>query len=252
MVRFRCPECSRGLRVPEAVIGRRLACPFCQSLFQSSFEEPAIDPISVVPTDNPKTDNVLTRWVPSKTGIMAAASKATDSARSAVQSVSNVAVNGASAAAEAVSSTAKRAAAGLTPFAQVATGFASVVLPGVGEVMSGKTAQGFATLAAFIGTTAVATTATGGAWVAVPIAIRVFSAVSASQSGKKLGEKLRDSIMESNADELQAAAAALREEAAAMEQADFEQLMLEREAEELKSLEAEPPKRKIVLLKIVN
>jgi len=225
-----------------------LACPFCQSLFQSSFEETSAEPIST--PDDLKAGNALTRWIPSKSGIIAAASNASDSARTAIQSTSKFAVDGASAAAGAVTSTAKRAAAGLAPLAQVATGFASVILPGAGEVMSGKTTQGFATLAAFLGTTAIATTATGGAWIAVPIAIRMISAVSATQSGRKIGAGIRESLSENNAEELVAAAAALRQEAEAMEQAAFEKLMLEREAQELKALEEEPAKRKVVLVKV--
>lgn len=45
LMKFRCPVCSRGLRVPEQIIGRKVACPSCRNVLLCSSEglEPATE-----------------------------------------------------------------------------------------------------------------------------------------------------------------------------------------------------------------
>ncbi len=256
VVRFRCPNCLRGLRVPESAIGRRLICPFCQSVYKSDFAVESAspkdglspDPIPAAPnTDQPF--NVLTRWMPTKSTITTAAAKVSQSVRSGADMGAQAVKSAANSTAAAVTSTAKKAAAAATPLTQVVTGLASVVLPGAGELMTGKTIQGYCTMAAFIGATAAATAATGGAWIAAPIAISVFSASQGALSGRKLGKQIKESL-ESNTDELVQIAQQVREQANSMSEEDFERLMLEREEAELKHIEAETPKRRVVLVRV--
>lgn len=256
IARFRCPECSRGLRVPEVAIGRKIVCPFCRTVYQTSFaaEVAALDappnppetatPLAVVPT------NSLARWMPSATSVKSTLSQAASQAASLASSAKDAAGAGLQKAASAASSTAKKAVAAATPLTQVVTGFASVVLPGAGEVMSGKTTQGYCTMAAFVGGTAIATAATGGAWIAAPLAISVFSASQGVMAGRKLGKQMKDAIDASNTEEMDQIARQVREQAASMSEEAFERLMLEKEAEELSLLEAESPKRKVVLVKV--
>lgn len=256
VVRFRCPDCLRGLRVPKAAIGRRLVCPFCQSVYESSFaaestsQKDGLSP-PLVPAV-PNTDqsvNLLKRWMPTKGTITTAAANVAQSVRVGADIGAKAVKSAANSTAAAVTSTAKKAAAAATPLTQVVTGLASVVLPGAGEVMTGKTVQGYCTMAAFIGATAAATVATGGAWIAAPIAISVFSASQGALGGRKLGKQIKESL-ESNTDELEQIAQQVREQARSMSEDDFERLMLEREEAELKQLEAETPRRRVVLVRV--
>ena len=116
--------------------------------------------------------------------------------------------------------------------------------------MSGKTTQGYCTLAAFIGVTAVATAATGGAWIAAPIAISVFSASQGVLAGRKLGKQMKDAIEASNTEEMDLIARQVRDQAALMSEAEFERLMLEKEEAEFQKLNVEPTQRRVVLMKV--
>lgn len=257
IARFRCPECSRGLRVPEAAIGRKIVCPFCRTVYQTSFAA-EVATLDAPPPNPPETatvlvvapTNSLARWMPSATSVTSTLSQAASKAASLASSAKDAAGAGLQKAASAASSTAKKAVAAATPLTQVVTGFASVVLPGAGEVMSGKTTQGYCTMAAFVGVTAIATAATGGAWIAAPLAISIFSASQGVMAGRKLGKQMKDAIDASNTEEMDQIARQVREQAASMSEEEFERLMLEKEAAELNLLEAEPPKRKVVLTKV--
>lgn len=240
-VRFRCPECDRGLRVPEQVIGRIIACPFCRNRFATSFEEH----VATVPNHPEGPDSSATdlarvpsakRWLPTRDQVSGAISKAATST------------------AAAATNTARKAAAAATPLTQVVTGIASTLLPGAGEVMSGKTASGFATMAAFLGVTAAATAATGGAWIAAPIAISVFSATRGAKAGRELGNQWKESLTDAaNAQEIDRIAAEVKRQAEAMSPEEFERLMLEREQAELGRLESEQePPRKVRLVRVGN
>lgn len=254
--RFRCPECARGLRVPEAEIGRRIVCPFCKTVYQSSFAV-EIDPLKgasqslaqAVPSPVAVPTNSLSRWIPTTSGVASTISQAASKAASLASSAKDATEAGVQRAASLATSTAKKAAAAATPLTQVVTGFASVVLPGAGEVMSGKTTQGYCTLAAFIGVTAVATAATGGAWIAAPIAISVFSASQGVLAGRKLGKQMKDAIDASNTEEIDLIAKQVREQAASMSEVEFERLMLEKEEAEFQKLNVEPSPRCVVLVK---
>ena len=254
IVRFRCPDCSRGLRVPEAVIGKRLVCPFCRSVYDSSFASIAPEPVALPQlTDESQADakvSTLTRWMPTKKTFSDAATKVAQSVRAGADAGASAVKSAANSTAAAVSSTAKKAAAAATPLTQVVTGLASVVVPGAGEVMSGKTTQGFCTLAAYIGVTAIATTATGGAWIAAPLAISVFSAMQGVRAGRQLGKTMKGSIEGCNAEEIDAIARQIRDQAASMCEEEFERLMLEREEAEMNRADADLPKRQVVLVRV--
>ena len=256
LVRFRCPDCSRGLRVPEAVIGKRLVCPFCRSIFDSSFAGIVPKDVALLPLphESPADTNAstLTRWMPTKKTFTDAATKVARSVRDGADAGASAVVSAANSTVAAVSSTAKKAVAAATPLTQVVTGLASVVVPGAGEVMSGKTTQGFCTLAAYIGVSAIATTATGGAWIAAPLAVSVFSAVQGVRAGRQLGKTMRGSIESSNTEEIEAIARQMREQAASMGEEEFERLMLEREEAEMNRADADPPKRQVVLVRVTT
>lgn len=240
-VRFRCPECDRGLRVPEQVIGRIIACPFCRTRFATSFEADSPPPgnypekpdgcgseLSQIGATTPK------RWLPTRDQVTGAISSA------------------ATRTADAATKTARKAAAAATPLTQVVTGIASTLLPGAGEVMSGKTASGFATMAAFLGVTAAATAATGGAWIAAPIAISVFSATRGAKAGRELGNQWKESLTDAaNAQEIDRISAEVKRQAEAMSPEEFERLMLEREQAELNRIESQPaPPRRVLLTRV--
>ena len=261
IARFRCPECSRGLRVPEEAIGRRIGCPFCKTLYETSFAivvdvEPVhVKSTEIVATVAQPTGNPLTRWIPSKGDLSTAAKRVAQTVKNGAdrgiqtaQSAAAAVSSGAQNAAAAVGAGAKKAVAAATP---VVTGLASVVLPGVGEVMSGKTTQGYCTMAAFFGATVAASAATGGAWIAVPVAIRIFSAVQSTQSGRQLGQRMKNSISDSNAEELQFLANEMRNQAASMSEQEFERLMLETEEAEMSEAES-TSLRRVVLKRVVT
>ena len=190
--------------------------------------------------------------MPTKKTFTAAATKVARSVRDGADAGASAVVSAANSTVAAVSSTAKKAVAAATPLTQVVTGLASVVVPGAGEVMSGKTTQGFCTLAAYIGVSAIATTATGGAWIAAPLAVSVFSAVQGVRAGRQLGKTMRGSIESSNTEEIEAIARQMREQAASMGEEEFERLMLEREEAEMNRADADPPKRQVVLVRVIT
>lgn len=131
------------------------------------------------------------------------------------------------------------------PIAKIAAGAASVALPGAGEILNGKTRWGFCTMAAFFGATAAASAA-GGAWIALPIAIRVLSAHSAVSTTNKMLDDSSQSL-EANAAEARAVAAELARQAQRMEDAAFEKEMQQRETEELQAAEAAMTRRLILV-----
>jgi len=211
------------------VIGKKFVCAFCRSVFESSFEEAEPAPAE------PKT-NALTRWLPTISGTTSAAARASEavrkdarvqSARAAILSTSNAVVEMAA------------------PIAKIAAGAASVALPGAGEILNGKTRWGFCTMAAFFGATAAASAA-GGAWIALPIAIRVLSAHSAVSTTNKMLDDSSQSL-EANAAEARAVAAELARQAQRMEDAAFEKEMQQRETEELQAAEAAMTRRLILV-----
>lgn len=260
--KFRCPECSRGLRVPDNVIGRKIGCPFCKTLFKTSFAL-EVDAASVEGQSNKPdleeipsgpTSHSLTRYLPSKAKLTSAVGMVAQTAKSGaefgVQSAQNAASAVASTAqnaAAAVSSTAKKAAAAATPLTQVVTGFASVLLPGTGEVIAGKTTQGFCTMAAFIGAAGVATA--GGAWIAAPIAIGVYSAMRGVQAGRELGQRMKDGIEASDTDALESIAEDVRNCTGSTTDEKIQRELLETEAEEL-SKTSNTRQKRIVLTRI--
>ena len=235
-VKFRCTECNRGLRVPEKVIGRNLACPFCKTLFKSGFEDPPTKvEVPSVPDIKPEPKKGLSSWVPTKDTFTNAASGIRSSAKSAAMTVSDAAVGAA-----------KTAVTSATPFA---TTIVSAVIPGGGEYMAGKKSQGFWTLAAFLGSTGLAAS-TGGAWIAVPIAIRVFSSYHAAKHGIEIAEQMKADSAEENLREVERAAELLRLESQSMSPEDFERLMLEQEQKEFDRDEAGEKSRRVVLTRI--
>lgn len=263
IVRFRCPECSRGLRVPQEVIGRKIGCPYCQALYQSSFTM-LVESTSteVSQTELPKDESAqsqemaqtqsLTRYLPSKANVASAMGIIAKTVKSGkdlgvqtVQSAAAVVNTTAQNAAAAVNSTAKKAAAAATPLTQIVTGAASVLLPGTGEVIGGKTKQGFCTMAAYLGLVGVATA--GGAWIAAPIALGVFSAMRGVQAGRELGKKMKDAIEGGDVDPSDET----ENNDPSMTDEQIEQLMLQSEEAELSHAQDNPQKR-IILTKIGN
>lgn len=260
IVRFRCPGCSRGLRVPEEVIGRKIGCPYCQTLYQSSFALVVESKSTEVrQIELPKDENVqsqeaaqtqsLTRYLPSKANVASAMGIIAKTVKSGkdigvqtVQGAAAVVNTTAQNAAAAVSSRAKKAAAAATPLTQIITGAASVLLPGTGEVLGGKTKQGFCTMAAYFGLVGVATA--GGAWIAAPIALGVFSAMRGVQAGRELGKKMKDAIEGGDVDSSE-----IGNNDQSMTDEQIDQLMLQSEEAELSQAQANPQKR-IILTKI--
>jgi hypothetical protein len=261
IVRFRCPECSRGLRVPQGVIGRKIGCPYCQTLYQSSFAlvvESNSTEVSQIELSKDETaqsqeaaqTQSLARYLPSKANVASAMGIIAKTVKSGkelgvqtVQGAAAVVNTTAQNAAAAVSSTAKKAAAAATPLTQIVTGMASVLLPGTGEVIGGKTKQGFCTMAAYFGLVGVATA--GGAWIAAPIALGVFSAMRGVQAGRELGKKMKDAIEGGDIE----ISAEMGNNAASMTDEQIEQLMLKSEEAELSKAQENPQKR-IILTKI--
>lgn len=253
IVRFRCPECSRGLRVPQDVIGRKIACPYCQTHYQSSFglvveaKSTETSQTDVSKGESAQTQDTaqaqsLTRYIPSKASVASAMGMVAKTVKTGkefgVQTIASAtgAMNAtAQNAAAAVSSTAKKAAAAVTPLTQLVTGAASVVLPGSGEVLAGKTTQGFCTMAAYFGLVGVATA--GGAWVAAPIALGIFSAMRGVQAGRELGKKMKGAIEGGDA--------------SPMSDEQIEDLMIKSEEAELSKAQ-QFPKKQIILTKIGN
>lgn len=232
-VRFQCTECGHGLRVPERIIGRRICCPFCQTIFESSFALTAPDETKLGVIAETKTEVIQGEQQPSLTR------RTTELFRKSINR------DRAKQAAAAVGKLAVKVTAPLAPYA---TGCASVLMPGAGEVASGKAWSGFATMAAFLGATAAAG-ATGGAWVAVPIAIRVVSAVRGAAAGKTAAEAVVKQ-MEDQHRLAKAAALQMELEAERLEDLEFERVMQQQEAEELMRLAADKSARAVVLSKV--
>jgi len=155
----------------------------------------------------------------------------------------------------AISDIAKRAAISVAPAAQGVTAVASAVLPGTGEILTGKYVQGGCTLAAFLSATAAAAgvTAAGAAVlatpagmviVAAPVAIRVLSAWQGARAGQQVGTHLQISLMNERVNESEGnevAEQALRA-AETMPDAEFERLVLEHEEAEMLIAETTQPR----------
>lgn len=237
-VRFRCAQCQRGLRVPEEVIGRKIACPFCRTVFLTSFENDVeIEPAAAAPAPAPSS---LTKWLPK---LPAPAAAATQKVSDALRADARV-----KAAKATILSTASAAASAVAPLATIAAGAASIALPGSGEVLTGRPRWGFCTMAAFLGATAAASAA-GGAWIALPIALRVFSAYGAVNGAEKAGRSVKE-MLTANAQAANSIAQQLTDDAARMDDEAFEREMQAKEAEELRRLDAERARRRVVLTRV--
>lgn len=226
--RLACPACDRGLRLPEAAIDKRFVCAFCRSMYRSKIAEM---PLEVEPAP---TGSSLTRWMPPLPGF---ARSISDKLRSdsRVQSAKS-----------AILSTTAAAASLARPIAGIAAGAASAILPGTGEVLSGNRKWGFCTMAAFFGATAAASAA-GGAWIALPIAIRVLSAHQAvSKSETATDEANRQ--LSANAEEARQVAQELAKEAQRLDDAQFEEEMRRRELEELQQV----TNQQLIQLKLIK
>ena len=57
MVRFTCPHCKRGIRVPPALLGRIISCPACDGKVQLPNPEPEPLPAIVTTEKKPPTEN---------------------------------------------------------------------------------------------------------------------------------------------------------------------------------------------------
>lgn len=225
-VRFACDECGRGLRVPSEIIGRKVSCPFCRTVFATAFapEDTALAPVPEIADQAAAVPGPKSHF---------------ERARGLIKT------EHAKAAAAAVGKFAARAA---TPLAPIATGAASAFFPGAGEIIGGRPLSGVATVAAFLGATVAAGT-TGGAWVAVPIAIRIVSAVRGAALGAGTAADIT-SRLEQQHQEARDAAERLAKEAALHDEQEIERLMAQREQEELARIAAGQAGRKVILTRI--
>lgn len=234
LARFRCPECDRALKVPEAVIGRRLVCPFCQTTYESRFEgeQQSAEALELAIADQP---DLLTRWIPSQA--ISRVRRATQVLRES-QPVAQARAT--------LAQTAQAAMRLVSPLAAIAAGAASAAMPGAGEVLAGRTRTGFCTMAAYFGATAAAGAA-GGAWIALPIAIRVLSsnrAISLASASADDWERALDA----NRETAHEVAEKWQREALSIDREEFERRMLANEADAVERSRA--THKRVVLVRV--
>ena len=52
---FECPKCGRELKVPDELLGKKVKCPACQSVFITAAQEPAASP----PAPRPSSEGIV-------------------------------------------------------------------------------------------------------------------------------------------------------------------------------------------------